>query len=189
MSQQLIRAEDVALQPWRNGGGQTRELLTWPSAASCDLRIAVADISADGPFSSYDGVQRWIVAIAGVGIELRFCDRDQKLELGDEPLCFDGADAPHCRLLDGPTRDLNLMVQGGRGVLHSVRPGVPWSEGFAMRGVFSVAAGTLRAGQETLDVPAMSLAWIDEASGQWTFEFDEQQVNTQAWWLGFTPTR
>ncbi|MCE9621980.1 MAG: HutD family protein [Actinomycetia bacterium] len=185
---QLIRAEDVALQPWRNGGGQTRELLAWPSAEQCNLRIALADIATDGPFSAYDGVERWIVVISGVGIKLTFSDGERELTRRDEPLRFDGADAPDCRLLDGPTRDLNLMVQGGRGAMRPVQSGVAWTETFAMRGVFTVAPGRKRGGSETCDVQAMTLLWSDVADDfAWTFEHDQPQSLTQAWWLGFTP--
>lgn len=185
----LIRAEDVALQPWRNGGGQTRELLAWPSTEQCSVRIAVADIAGDGPFSTYIGVERWIVVIEGVGIELAFHDGARRLLAGDAPLCFDGADAPSCRLLDGPTRDLNLMVQAGRGVMRSAQSGVAWNEDFAMRGVFAAASGRLEADANSYEVPQMSLLWFDDqASGEWTFRHHELHSMTQAWWLGFTPS-
>ncbi|MEQ1874098.1 MAG: HutD family protein [Ilumatobacteraceae bacterium] len=185
---ELIRADAVAPQLWRNGGGQTRELLAWPSADNCMLRIALADIDVDGPFSIYDGVERWIVVISGVGIDLSFSDGDRRLRLGDDPLRFDGADAPDCRLLDGPTRDLNLMVQGGVGVMRAVEAGVAWTEDNAMRGVFTTGSGGLVAGGEARGVPAMTLLWDERANGVWTFEHDEPSAANQAWWLGFTPS-
>ena len=176
------------MQPWRNGGGKTRELLAWPSAEDCRLRIALAEIEQDGPFSTYEGVERWIVVISGVGIELIFREQVIVLLGGDEPLCFDGADAPDCRLIEGATRDLNLMVQGGTGAIRAVRTGVAWSEDFAMRGVFASAAGTLHAAGEGREVPSMSLLWADERAGEWTFDYTEAQSTTRAWWLGFTPS-
>lgn len=187
MPVQLIHADDVALQPWRNGGGQTRELLAWPSTDHCNLRIALADIEKDGPFSAYEGVERWIVVISGVGIDLSFSDGDRRLHLGDEPLRFDGSDAPGCRLLAGPTRDLNLMAQGGQGVMHAVQSGVAWNEQFAMRGVFAAEPGRLIAGDESCVVAARTLLWSEHVTGDWTFEHDEPHSLTQAWWLGFTP--
>ena len=184
----LIRTDDVSLQPWRNGGGQTRELLAWPSADQCNLRIALADIDVDGPFSVYDGIERWIVVIAGVGMELRFSDGDRLLHLGDDPLQFDGADAPDCRLLDGATRDLNLLVQGGLGAMRAVQPGIAWNEDYAMRGVFTTVSGRWQAGEATCTVPAMTLLWDERASGAWTFEQHEPTTVTRAWWLAFTPS-
>ncbi|NVO07869.1 MAG: HutD family protein, partial [Rhodoferax sp.] len=67
----IIQAEQVAPQAWRNGGGQTRELLTWPDATDWHLRISRADIEADGPFSAFAGVQRWFVVLSGKGVVLR----------------------------------------------------------------------------------------------------------------------
>ena len=185
----MICADDVEPQPWRNGGGITRELLAWPSSADCRLRIALADIDKDGPFSAYDGVERWIVVISGVGISLTFREGERHLMRGDDPLCFHGADAPDCRLLDGPTRDLNLMVQGGSGAMRAVQAAVVWDEDFAMRGVFTTAAGRCVAGESIHAVPAMTLLWIDEPVGKsWSFEHDAPTAMTAAWWLGFTPT-
>jgi environmental stress-induced protein Ves len=41
--------------PWKNGGGVTRELLAWPGGGDWQVRISVAEIEADGPFSSFPG--------------------------------------------------------------------------------------------------------------------------------------
>lgn len=115
MSFECIVADTVAPQAWRNGGGQTRELLTWPSATDWSLRISLADIHADGPFSGFAGVQRWFAVVQGAGVQLKFADATCRISLADEPLCFDGALAPGCALLGGPTRDLNLMLRGAAG--------------------------------------------------------------------------
>jgi environmental stress-induced protein Ves len=63
----------VPAQPWKNGGGQTRELVCQPAGASLqdfDWRISVATIAASGPFSSYPGVDRSITLLAGDGVLL-----------------------------------------------------------------------------------------------------------------------
>lgn len=186
VSQQLIRADECAPRPWRNGGGWTRELLVWPSAERCDVRIAVADIDDDGPFSSYPGVERWIVVISGVGIALSFGDAERELLLGDEPMRFDGATAPDCRLLDGPTRDLNLMVERGQGVMRRVQQGKSWNEGSTFRGLFTTDTGTWTAGQQRLVVPAMTLLWSDESvASDWKFDLHDDSA-AHAWWLGFS---
>src|SRR5690554_3842924 len=108
----IIDSTAIAPQPWRNGGGQTRELLTWPEGNDWQLRISVADIETDGPFSAFDGVQRWFTVLHGPGVELKFTDAKHVLRCGDDPLKFDGGEFPYCQLLDGPTRDLNLMARG-----------------------------------------------------------------------------
>jgi hypothetical protein len=55
-----VRYDEVPDQPWRNGGGTTRELhrdQRW--------RLSVASISATGPFSTFPGVQRWFAVARG----------------------------------------------------------------------------------------------------------------------------
>ena len=56
MSWMRITADDVAPTPWRNGGGRTRELLAWPHVADWKVRVSIADIDRDGPFSAFPGV-------------------------------------------------------------------------------------------------------------------------------------
>ena len=127
-SPHIVRLQDATAQPWRNGGGVTRELLTWSapeglvhdgaarhgrdaSAAGWDLRVSVADIAQDGPFSAFPGISRCFAVLEGAGVVLSLRGQDQVLDPASEALAFDGAEAPGCRLVSGPTRDLNLMVR------------------------------------------------------------------------------
>jgi len=143
----IVHADRVAPTPWKNGGGVSRDLLFWPDAIAWRVRVSLADIAADGPFSAYPGVQRWFAVVEGDGVELAFADSTRLVRAGDAPLEFDGADAPGCRLLAGPTRDLNLMLQdGARGVLRRAAPGVAWSEDWPQRGRFDIATRTLEWG-------------------------------------------
>ncbi len=136
-----IRAADRAPQAWRNGGGRTRELLAWPAGPNWRLRISLADIDADGPFSVFPGVQRWFAVLEGGGVALTFAGAEQRLTPQSAPLCFDGADAPGCRLVDGPTRDLNLMLRGGaRGCVQPAVDGLPWSDAWPWRACFASGA-------------------------------------------------
>ena len=191
MTLQLIQAQHIQPQPWRNGGGRTRELLAWPSAQDWALRISLADIEADGSFSAFAGVERWFAVIAGAGVVLAFGDCERRLVPGDAPLCFDGAAAPGCRLLDGATRDLNLMLRQGCGVMRQVHPGVPWNEAFTMRGLFAATPGRWSDGSESRSLPAKTLLWADNAAAihgaDWSFAPDIPHATTQAWWLGYTP--
>ena len=43
-----VQLSAVPPQPWRNGGGSTRELLAWPAAADWKLRVSLATIAQDG---------------------------------------------------------------------------------------------------------------------------------------------
>lgn len=178
----IVHLDDVPPQPWRNGGGQTRELLTWPGGGDWQLRISLADIERDGPFSAFPGVTRWFTVVQGAGVVLRFGDRTETLGPGSVPLRFDGAAAPGCSLIDGPTRDLNLMLRGGEGVMQPVIPGQSFG-GFAQCGLFTAVPGLLSGDS----LPANTLAWQSEAGGVLTFEPDRSVSGPAGWWLGFTP--
>ena len=53
MTPRLIALAATPPQPWRNGGGVTRELLAWPAGGGWQVRVSVAEIEADGPFSPF----------------------------------------------------------------------------------------------------------------------------------------
>lgn len=158
-SLRTVRAADVAPAPWRNGGGRTRELFAWPAGADWTLRISLAEIDADGPFSAFPGVQRWFAVLSGAGVDLHFADRTCRLDAASAPFAFDGAAAPGCSLVAGPTRDLNLMLRGAtRGVLLRASSGIAWSDAWRWRAAY--AADTARivfANGAAVDVDAGTL--------------------------------
>lgn len=172
----LFEADAVLPQPWRNGGGVTRELLAWPDGADWRLRLSLADIERDGPFSAFPGVQRHFAVIAGAGVALDFGAGEQRLCVGDPPLAFDGTLAPGCRLLAGPTRDLNLMLRELRGAMQLVLPG-RWFAGRGWSALFSPCAGQLQAGDGRYwpmpplallaDLPSTALCWRGERPAYW----------------------
>ena len=138
---QFVRLQDAPAQPWRNGGGVTRELLAWAAlrladtpegpqvqAADWAVRVSVADITQDGPFSAFPGIDRCFAVLGGDGVVLTLRGEDLHLTPHSEPLAFDGAQAPGCRLINGPTRDLNLMVRqsAGRAWMQRAVAGQSW---------------------------------------------------------------
>jgi uncharacterized protein len=105
--------------PWKNGGGTTREIAVWPPGAGMDTfvwRISVADIATDGPFSAFPGIDRQIVLIDGAGVHLQAHDDSfgHRLVRVGEPFPFSGDTAVHATLVDGPTRDFNVMTRRDR---------------------------------------------------------------------------
>jgi uncharacterized protein len=187
MTRHQIDVNAVAPQAWRNGGGQTRELWAWPSTGPWQLRISRADIDRDGAFSAFPGVQRWFAVLHGAGVDLQFGDAHHILHAGDPALCFDGAQAPGCRLLDGATQDLNLMACGGEARMERARAHLPWTANHAMRGLYTTAAGVWRAGAHQRVLPAHTLLWDDAAAaGPWQFAAEAEGL---AWWLGFSPAK
>ncbi|HXU34162.1 MAG TPA: HutD family protein [Thermoanaerobaculia bacterium] len=187
----IVRLQDVTPSPWKNGGGQTRELSAWPEGAPWRLRVSVAEIGSDGPFSSFSGITRWIAVVAGKGVVLRFGSEERRLSMGSPPLRFDGAWSPGCRLIDGPTLDLNLMIADGRGTMTTAYSAKPWAERFAQRGLFARAAGRwVPEKGEPVGLMPNSLLWHTEAEpGAWRFEPESAapEGTPVGWWLGYTP--
>jgi environmental stress-induced protein Ves len=110
--------------PWKNGGGETREIVVSPVGATLetlDWRVSLATVTEDGPFSVFKDVQRTLCVIQGAGMRLQAGDRAPvDLYVTSEPYTFDGEAATGARLIDGPIEDLNVMSRRGR-FRHSVR--------------------------------------------------------------------
>lgn len=175
----LILADEIAPQPWRNGGGATRELFAWPAAADWRLRLSLADIDSDGPFSAFPGIRRHFAVLSGHGVELHFAGERQQLTAQDGAIEFDGAAAPGCRLLAGPTRDLNLMLRDLPGTLQRVNDGSALDASWDWRALFCAGAATLQLPDGSaralaprsllLDLPAgpLRLQRLDAAPAYW----------------------
>lgn len=179
MSWMRICADDVTPVPWRNGGGKTRELLAWPQVADWKLRISVADIDRDGPFSAFPGVDRWFGVLSGAGVELLGSQRRP----GDGLLQFAGEDAPDCRLIQGPTRDFNAMHRRGAGrfrVQPAERPVIPHEVDWF--GLFTERGGLLIHGARAVPVAPHTLAWCEAPAAQ-SCVFDDGDSHGPAWWL------
>jgi environmental stress-induced protein Ves len=115
----LIRGADLVAAPWKNGGGVTREVAAVPPGAGLEAfvwRVSIADVAQAGPFSRFPGIDRTLVLLSGAGMLL-----DETLEAGGTQVYaltqtldvarFRGEAAIDARLVDGATRDFNLMVR------------------------------------------------------------------------------
>jgi len=158
----LVRLHDVAPVPWRNGGGVTRELACAPGD-EWRWRISVAEVARDGPFSRFDGVQRWFAVLQGAGVCLNIDGHGHRAGTLDAPLHFDGAADTDCRLVDGFTLNFNLMVRAASAAsarverlrTHALRTPAQQST----MGVYAIEATQLAVGDHTLQLPAHSLLW------------------------------
>jgi environmental stress-induced protein Ves len=161
MSWSLIPLAGVASQPWRNGGGVTRELLAWPTRENWQVRISVAEVDAEGPFSRFEGVERWFAVLEGDGMELHARRVFHRLTPASDPFRFDGDEPVNCALLGGPTRDFNLMAAPGSARLRRVRGSLPvMTREPTLLAVYAHAQGArIMFGGETIEVPAAHLAW------------------------------
>jgi uncharacterized protein len=111
-SVQVIDAASVAPVPWRNGAGMTRELVVRPGGEWW-LRISVATVAHDGPFSVFSGVDRRFAVLEGDGVELHAggCAPLRVTACDEHMVAFPGDVETHCVLLGSPTTDLNVMVK------------------------------------------------------------------------------
>jgi len=113
-----FRLADLPAQPWKNGGGLTREIACWPPGAGLDdflWRISVARIDAGGPFSRFAGVDRVITLLSGPGVVLRgdFPAGEHALTRPLAPFAFPGDVDIDCVLQGGASEDFNVMSRRG----------------------------------------------------------------------------
>ena len=113
----IIRAADCKTMPWKNGGGTTTEIAVSPEGASLsdfDWRVSMAQVGADGPFSSFPGLDRTLCVLTGEGIRLAFGDGEAvTLDAASAPFAFAADRAVTGVLVDGPISDLNVMSRRG----------------------------------------------------------------------------
>jgi environmental stress-induced protein Ves len=111
----VFRAADRRFAAWKNGGGETAEILVFPEAAGFDdfgWRISTAKVAASGPFSNFPGVQRCLTVVAGGTMRLSFGDGTRhEIGPGSNPIYFSGDLACECELPGAPLLDLNVMFR------------------------------------------------------------------------------
>lgn len=112
----VLRAHDYRRMAWKNGGGITTEIARRDSDADAfDWRVSIAEIAQDGDFSIFPDVDRELMLLDGGGVELTIgSDEPVALTRRYQKHAFPGEAPVSCHLLDGPTRDFNLMVRRGR---------------------------------------------------------------------------
>jgi len=98
-------------EPWANGTGSTTVVLREPDDADWTVRISIAKVEHDGPFSELPGTRRTLIPL-DAPMTLRFPDGHELTGSRFRAMQFDGAPAPVGVLPEGPTRDFNLMLRG-----------------------------------------------------------------------------
>jgi Uncharacterized protein conserved in bacteria len=143
---------------WRNGGGETREIVSFPPGdAQFGWRASIATIDADGPFSPFPGIDRVITLLHGDSVLLRSEQVQQRL-LPHQPWAFPGEWAIEAQIC-GSCQDFNIMTRRDSWlsqvevVQHPVASthGVAW----VLSGVWQTADGE----RLTLD---QGMWWLDE---------------------------
>lgn len=98
--------------PWKNGRGTTVEVCTDAAAPGepWTWRLSVADVPEAGPFSRFEGVDRWIARVAGKGMRIRLDATWFEVPAHGAALAFRGEEECIGEPLGPGVRDLNLMV-------------------------------------------------------------------------------
>lgn len=110
----IVDAYSLPAVPWKNGGGLTRNLAIWPPDAQFDdfsWRVSVAEVQRSGGFSLFPGVDRTIILLSGGMILTGKNGPPHPLTAPFQPYSMPGEDSITARLLNGESRDLNVMVR------------------------------------------------------------------------------
>ena len=119
---EIIRYAELKAQPWRNGGGVTRELASHSASTSSaespgpdggwDWRVSIADVSKAGDFSAFPGMDRVLTVVEGELLLLIVDGAEHPLEKY-RPFRFSGDAAAAGALPTGDIRDLNVITRTG----------------------------------------------------------------------------
>jgi hypothetical protein len=129
---QIIRFADLKSQPWRNGGGVTRELASHrvPSSGTdsadgassdngaysdngaWDWRVSIADVTKAGDYSAFPGMERLLTVVEGELLLLSVDGTEHPLEKY-RPFRFPGGAASSSALPTGDVRNLNIITREG----------------------------------------------------------------------------
>lgn len=116
----IIRYAALKAQPWRNGGGVTRDVAVHPGGASpqagtdggWDWRVSIAEVTKAGDFSAYPGMDRVLTVVEGELLLLTVDGAEHPLEKY-RPYRFSGDAAAAGALPTGNIRDLNVITRTG----------------------------------------------------------------------------
>ncbi len=130
MPLRLLRYQDLPITPWKNGGGVTREIVSARDdgeAGDFLWRVSIATISASGPFSRFDNIDRTIAVLSGNGIRLSHPDGTTELTTSTPPYAFSGETPIYADVIEGETTDLNAMSLRHR-FRHEMQRHMVWPE-------------------------------------------------------------
>jgi environmental stress-induced protein Ves len=173
MNWNLVHLSDVAPVPWRNGGGVTRELAVSPAQGDWHWRMSVAEVDGSGPFSRFEGIDRWFAVLEGAGVRLdvqgEVKREAHRITRNSAPFYFDGGAPTHCTLVDGRTQDFNLMVRRGSTPARMLRINAPTNFVLGAPKIIAVYAMNTETNvlfdSKLMQIPPQSLAWACVPAG------------------------
>ena len=66
----ILRGTDLVNEPWKNGGGITREIEVGEISGRSAWRLSLADVTQDGDFSEFPRLTRILTVVSGGGMVL-----------------------------------------------------------------------------------------------------------------------
>ena len=172
-----IALQSVTHVAWKNGGGLTRELLSWPVADAWQVRCSVATIDRQGRFSRFAGVERWFTVISPIGLSLTMNGQVFKLDGDSAPLQFDGAHDCVVTEIEGNVTAFNVMATNGwqASVARSKGGDQANLQPLDFLGLFCLQKGVCQIGDRIVHACVNQFYWrqvfdacrVDVLSGQW----------------------
>lgn len=102
--------------PWKNGRDWTLELCSDAPAGDAHAwswRLSIADVPEAGPFSRFEGVDRWIACVDGRGMRVCINGAWHRVPTRGPALAFAGESVAEGEPDGAGVRDANLMVARG----------------------------------------------------------------------------
>ena len=166
MSISIHTPDTYISMPWKNGKGNTIELLK--ENADCNgsfnWRLSKAQVSTDGEFSWFENVERTLVLLSGTGITLDHQHSPRHVLI--EPLQFaqfSGAETTTASLHKGPIEDFNIMTKKGcchaNVITNEYARDATVNNQFDLLLIYSVSANIMVSpeSKDPLDLPAQHL--------------------------------
>lgn len=158
----ILRASGYRRMPWKNGGGETAEIVASPAGAALeaiDWRLSMAVVGSDGPFSSFPGIDRTLTILDGDGLRLTVHgDGVHVLTRASPPLAFP-ADAPaYATLMGGAVTDLNVMTR--RGTLRHAVERIELTDSVRRRVTGATVAIVCCEGEIGCDIDGSAAGWL-----------------------------
>ncbi|MFI5766078.1 MULTISPECIES: HutD/Ves family protein [unclassified Streptomyces] len=150
----ILRAAGRPAARWKNGGGVTREIAAGPAGSGMGdfgWRVSLAEVTADGAFSVFPGVDRTLTLAEGAGMDLEIGGVRSLVDRRYAPQRFPGDEPTDCRLLAGPVVNFNVMYRRGAVSAHTA----------LVRGELALTA---RPGENLLIVALEGTAEVDGAA-------------------------
>lgn len=121
----LLKFDQCQATPWKNGLGSTFQRYIFPLDANLDnfdVRISMARVQTTGPFSIFNGVDRYLAVLEGNGLRLTFANNPTsnianppaiELTQTTTPYAFKGEWSIDSELMSSQVLDFNVMVRRG----------------------------------------------------------------------------